>query len=210
MYDELSRLVQRLMYRRLLVPLAPVWSEFIPWREEWGGFNLVCYPLLLMGTIGAVIALLAELVLPLVFLLLYPLFYLRQTQCCMDSMSRYRGDQRPQQYYEIRLHLMAGYPIAYSSLDSITEQLLAYLHAHGVTQEQVWVRDGVNEADEGGFAAVSASTLTAADVAALQAEEQQQHDGDIEEGGMGQRADLLQSHQSDAPAYRLSDAAPPP
>lgn len=225
-YCELARLVQQVMYRRELVPPSPDWPRFIPWRDELGDLNYLCFPLLILGTLNSIMGLVCAPIVSLILLLFYPLARLTQSQSCLDCTSDYRVDQ-PHQYYEIKLHIAGGYPIAYSSLDSLTDTLLAYLHAHGVTQQQVWVRDGFEygETDGSGCATIPVSALTAADIAGLQQADEQaaqqmaviqpEHMVDVEVGGMGWRAagggdHLLSVQPSDGHAYRLSDASPSP
>ena len=217
-YYELDRLVQSLVYRRWLVPLSPAWDEFIPWRDELGALNFLCFPLLLMCTAGYFMGLLAAPFVSCVMLLCCPLLRVSQTDCCIQCSSDYKGDDRPTVYYEVKLQGMAGYPIAYSSLDYATDQVLSYLHAHGVTQDQVYVKDGFTwgEPKPSGCATIPASALTPADVLALQADEQQmqqmaQQQMEMESGrgrGMGQQAGdgvSLVSQHSEPHAYRLSE-----
>jgi len=221
-YYDLDRTAQQLIYRTMLLPPTPQWEQFLPWRDDLGSLNLVCFPFLLLFTALSLIGLVVAPVISLVMLLCCPLMQLCQAQCCLECTSDYRGEQR-QQYYEIKLQAMAGYPIDYCTLDSVTEELMAYLSGHGVTVDQVFVRDGFGYGERpDGCATIPASALTGADMAALQAHDQQQqqqmqmapqqqHRG-MEEGGVGRRADdradsLLHAQHSDSHAYRLNDAA---
>ncbi|MCJ1297124.1 hypothetical protein MMC34_008693 [Xylographa carneopallida] len=175
-YEQLDQLVQRLLCRRYLVPLAPDWPHCVPWREDCDVLNYICLSVLLLNSAAYCLGLLLSPFLSLGVLLCFPFAALAQSQLCLRCTGDYRGDSEQQQVvFEVKLQALAGYPIAYSSLDGVTEGVLSFLHARGVAQEQVWVRDGYSHAYQhpSGCATIPVSALSAAGVAALQAEEQQ-------------------------------------